>query len=157
MTQPPVDDLGPEATSLAPDELAELFGPHPMRLHGFLRDQRILSGLGRRLANEICYEARLSPFTETSRLGLDEAKTIDGRDPPGSSRTDWPTTGAWTRCRNRRPGRALYTVEKASGVPTATATTTSGPSSTGLHRELLPDPPDRGESSGRQHHGKFLK
>ena len=76
LTQPPVDHLGPEATSLAPEELAELFGLHQMRLHGFLRDQRILSGLGRRLANEICYEARLSPFTQTNRLGLDEAKTI---------------------------------------------------------------------------------
>jgi formamidopyrimidine-DNA glycosylase len=76
LTQPPIDELGPEATTLGPEELLDLLGSHPMRLHGFLRDQRILSGLGRRLANEICYEARLSPFAQTNRLGLDEAKTI---------------------------------------------------------------------------------
>ena len=76
LTQPPVDELGPEATTVGAEELAVLFREHPMRLHGFLRDQRILSGLGRRLANEICYEARLSPFAQTKTLGLDEATTI---------------------------------------------------------------------------------
>ena len=39
-----------------------------MRLHGFLRDQHILAGLGRRLANEICHLARLSPFATSSKL-----------------------------------------------------------------------------------------
>src|SRR5690606_11237614 len=41
---------------------------HPMRLHGFLRDQQVLAGLGRRLANEICWEAKLSPFAGTAKL-----------------------------------------------------------------------------------------
>jgi formamidopyrimidine-DNA glycosylase len=47
-----------------------------MRLHGFLRRQSLLSGLGRRLANEICYQARLSPMTQTSKLGPDEATRL---------------------------------------------------------------------------------
>ena len=37
-----------------------------MRLHGFLRDQHILAGLGRRLANEICHRAKLSPFANAA-------------------------------------------------------------------------------------------
>ena len=43
-----------------------------MRLHGWLRDQRIVAGLGRRLANEICHRAQLSPFASTGKLD-DEA------------------------------------------------------------------------------------
>ncbi len=39
-----------------------------VRLHGFLRDQRAVAGLGRRLANEICFRAELSPFANTARL-----------------------------------------------------------------------------------------
>lgn len=74
--QAPIDELGPEATDLDPAALHLLLQKHSMRLHGFLRDQRILSGLGRRLANEICYQARLSPFSQTSRLGHDDAAAL---------------------------------------------------------------------------------
>ena len=53
-----------------------LFGEHSMRVHGFLRDQRILSGLGRRLANEICHRAAISPFAQTSKFGEPETETL---------------------------------------------------------------------------------
>ena len=43
-----------------------------MRLHGFLRDQHGLAGLGRMLANEICHRAKLSPFAMTAKLTADE-------------------------------------------------------------------------------------
>jgi formamidopyrimidine-DNA glycosylase len=69
--QPPLDDLGPEAETLGRDELAALLAAHPMRLHGWLRDQQILAGLGRRLANEICHRAKLSPFASTGKLDAD--------------------------------------------------------------------------------------
>jgi formamidopyrimidine-DNA glycosylase len=72
LAQPPLDDLGPEADTLDRDTLAKLLAEHPMRLHGWLRDQRILAGLGRRLANEICHRAQLSPFATTAKLD-DEA------------------------------------------------------------------------------------
>jgi formamidopyrimidine-DNA glycosylase len=49
-----------------------LLAEQSMRLHGWLRDQRIVAGLGRRLANEICHRARLSPFATTAKLD-DEA------------------------------------------------------------------------------------
>ena len=47
-----------------------------MRLHGFLRDQRSIAGLGRRLANEVCHRAQLSPFAMTGKLGLAGATTV---------------------------------------------------------------------------------
>ncbi len=74
--QAPLDDLGPEANSLDPAPMLSLLHAHPMRLHGFLRDQRILAGLGRRLANEVCHRARLSPFANTGRMELTDAAQI---------------------------------------------------------------------------------
>jgi formamidopyrimidine-DNA glycosylase len=68
---PPLDQLGPEADTLDRATLAVLLAEHPMRLHGWLRDQRILAGLGRRLANEICHRARLSPFAASAKLDAD--------------------------------------------------------------------------------------
>jgi formamidopyrimidine-DNA glycosylase len=66
--QEPLDHLGPEAADLDRDALGRLLAEHPMRLHGWLRDQRVLAGLGRRLANEICHRARISPFANTGKL-----------------------------------------------------------------------------------------
>jgi formamidopyrimidine-DNA glycosylase len=42
------------------------------RLHTVLRDQRVLAGLGRRLANEVCHAARRSPFAPVGRLSDDD-------------------------------------------------------------------------------------
>ena len=47
-----------------------------MRLHGMLRDQRALAGVGRRLANEICHRARLSPFANAAKLEDDEVERL---------------------------------------------------------------------------------
>ena len=47
-----------------------------MRLHGFLRDQRIVAGMGRLLANEVCHRARLSPFANTSKLDADDVNQL---------------------------------------------------------------------------------
>ena len=76
LTQPPLGELGPEADAVEPREMARLFAAHSQRLHGFLRDQRILAGVGRRLANEVCHRARLSPFATTGKLGEDEAARV---------------------------------------------------------------------------------
>jgi formamidopyrimidine-DNA glycosylase len=74
--QPPLVDLGPDADQLDADALGALLAAHPMRLHGFLRDQRILAGLGRRLANEVCHRALLSPFANTAKLDRDDTKRL---------------------------------------------------------------------------------
>jgi formamidopyrimidine-DNA glycosylase len=69
---PPLDELGPEASEADRETVAKLLEEHSMRLHGWLRDQRILAGMGRRLANEVCHRAKLSPFATTGKLD-DEA------------------------------------------------------------------------------------
>jgi formamidopyrimidine-DNA glycosylase len=76
LTRPPLDDLGPEATDMTPEELAERFAAKGVRLHSFLRDQGAIAGLGRRLANEVCHRAKLSPFASTKSLGIDGAKKV---------------------------------------------------------------------------------
>lgn len=69
---PPLDDLGPDADSIQVDELGLVLAEHSSRLHGLLRDQHAIAGVGRRLANEVCYRSELSPFASTSKLGSDE-------------------------------------------------------------------------------------
>jgi formamidopyrimidine-DNA glycosylase len=68
----PFVGLGPDADTVTLDELAALVTGRSGRLHGFLRNQHELAGVGRRLANEICYRARLSPFANTAKLTPDE-------------------------------------------------------------------------------------
>ncbi len=72
----PLDRLGPDALSIGVHELAAAFSSTNMRLHGFLRDQHKISGLGRMLANEICYRAKLSPFVMTGKLGNSGAAAV---------------------------------------------------------------------------------
>jgi formamidopyrimidine-DNA glycosylase len=74
--QPPLKGLGPDADLVDPPHFVELLHAHPMRLHGWLRDQRILAGIGRRLANEICHRAKLSPFASTGKLTAADAEAI---------------------------------------------------------------------------------
>jgi formamidopyrimidine-DNA glycosylase len=71
-TQDPLDRLGPDADQVDLETLQGLLKAHSTRLHGFLRDQHTIAGLGRRLANEICHRAQLSPFASTGKLD-DEA------------------------------------------------------------------------------------
>ena len=76
LSSPPLDVLGPEADLVTPAQLVELFEAKNQRIHGFLRDQRSIAGLGRRLANEICHTAKISPFAMTGKLGLDGADKV---------------------------------------------------------------------------------
>ena len=73
---PPLDKLGPEAAGITTDGLVERFAEKSMRIHGFLRDQRMVAGLGRRLANEVCWTAQVSPFATTKSLGREGAASI---------------------------------------------------------------------------------
>ena len=68
--------LGPEADQVSAEELSKLFSERSMRLHGFLRDQSCIAGLGRRLANEVCHRAKISPFASTSKLGMEAAEAV---------------------------------------------------------------------------------
>jgi formamidopyrimidine-DNA glycosylase len=63
--------LGPDALGLEPAALAGLCRGERRRLHGFLRDQRVLAGIGRAWVNEILHAARLSPFALADDLDND--------------------------------------------------------------------------------------
>jgi formamidopyrimidine-DNA glycosylase len=74
--RPPLEGLGPDADQVTVDELASLLGETGVRLNTFLRDQRHIAGIGRRLANEVCHRAKLSPFATSKRLTADEVARL---------------------------------------------------------------------------------
>lgn len=55
LVQPPLDELGVDADVATRVQLAAALAERNQRLHGFLRDQHGLAGLGRMLANEVDY------------------------------------------------------------------------------------------------------
>jgi formamidopyrimidine-DNA glycosylase len=70
-----LDGLGPEAWPSPPEDLAErLAAPRP--LHSMLRDQRVITGIGRTWVDEILHAARLSPFKRGDDLSEDEAEAL---------------------------------------------------------------------------------
>ncbi len=73
---PPLNRLGPDALTFTPESLAAAFAATNMRVHGFLRDQHQIAGLGRMLANEVCHRAKVSPFAMTGKLGPEGAATV---------------------------------------------------------------------------------
>lgn len=73
---PPLNRLGPDALEFTPATLAAAFAANNMRVHGFLRDQHHIAGLGRMLANEVCHRAKISPFVMTGKLGTEGAAKV---------------------------------------------------------------------------------
>ena len=70
-----LDGLGPEAWPEAPEDLAErLAAPRP--LHSMLRDQRVITGIGRTWVDEILHAARLSPFKRGDDLSEEEVEAL---------------------------------------------------------------------------------
>jgi formamidopyrimidine-DNA glycosylase len=68
--------LGPDALTITAPELVDGFTARNQRIHGFLRNQGCIAGIGRRLANEVCHTAKLSPFAMTAKLGADGADRV---------------------------------------------------------------------------------
>ena len=67
--------LGPEAWPHAPADLGErLDGPRP--LHGALRDQHVIAGIGRSWVDEILWTAALSPFKRGADLSEEELERL---------------------------------------------------------------------------------
>jgi formamidopyrimidine-DNA glycosylase len=68
--------LGPDAWP-DPPPLRELLAEQGARpLHGVLRDQRVITGIGRSWVDEILWTARLSPFKRSDDLDEDEAAAL---------------------------------------------------------------------------------
>ncbi len=73
----PLDGLGPDADSVDEAALSAILATAGgARLHGVLRDQRRIAGIGRRLANEICWAAELSPFAPSARLESEQRSAL---------------------------------------------------------------------------------
>ncbi len=72
----PLAHLGPEADAVDADALLEILHSTNGRIHGLLRDQHLIAGIGRRLANEVCHRARLSPFAMSAKLDRDDAERL---------------------------------------------------------------------------------
>jgi formamidopyrimidine-DNA glycosylase len=71
-----VATLGPEAWP-DPPQLRELLSERGARpLHAVLRDQRVISGIGRSWVDEILWTAQLSPFKRADDLDDDEAEAL---------------------------------------------------------------------------------
>ena len=71
-----LEHLGPEALGLGAEQLSEILADQPRRLHSLLRDQRLISGIGRAWANEILHEAKLSPFAPAQGLSPGQVQTL---------------------------------------------------------------------------------
>lgn len=68
--------LGPDALELDLERLTLICERQRRRLHGFLRDQRVIAGIGRAWANEILHTARLSPFALACELDGDRLERL---------------------------------------------------------------------------------
>jgi formamidopyrimidine-DNA glycosylase len=68
--------LGPDALDVDAEALAPILARERRQLHPLLRDQRALAGIGRAHANEILWEARLSPFRLSTDLDGDEVEAL---------------------------------------------------------------------------------
>ena len=71
-----LEHLGPEALGLGAGRLGEILAEQPRRLHSLLRDQRVISGIGRAWANEILHTAGLSPFAPAQGLSPGQVPTL---------------------------------------------------------------------------------
>ena len=69
--------LGPEAYDLSAQQLGEILASDSRRLHAFLRDQRLIAGIGRAWANEILNHAQLSPYALTTDLSDGEVQRLN--------------------------------------------------------------------------------
>jgi formamidopyrimidine-DNA glycosylase len=68
--------LGPEADTLAVEDVARILTSDSRRLHSLLRDQRLIAGIGRAWANEILWSARLSPYALSTQVDADETERL---------------------------------------------------------------------------------
>ena len=68
--------LGPEANTLENEDVARILASDSRRLHSLLRDQRLISGIGRAWANEILWAAQLSPYALSSQVDGDALERL---------------------------------------------------------------------------------
>jgi formamidopyrimidine-DNA glycosylase len=73
-----VATLGPDAHPAPPAERFAALVHQPRHLHGLLRDQRTIAGIGRAWVDEILWTARLSAFRKGSELDEESVERLRG-------------------------------------------------------------------------------
>jgi formamidopyrimidine-DNA glycosylase len=71
-----VATLGPDAYPAPPPDRFAALIDQPRHLHGLLRDQRTIAGIGRSWVDEILWRSCLSPFKKGAELNDDEVKEL---------------------------------------------------------------------------------
>jgi len=73
-----IKSLGPEPLSpdFTIDRFSTIIFASRQRLKSFLVNQRNIAGIGNAYSDEICWEARLSPFKQASKLTDDELRRV---------------------------------------------------------------------------------
>jgi formamidopyrimidine-DNA glycosylase len=71
----PLEGLGPEPDT-AEFEAVVVSGDDGRQLHTFLRDQKVVAGIGRGFADDILHAARLSPFGALAKLDDSERRRL---------------------------------------------------------------------------------
>jgi formamidopyrimidine-DNA glycosylase len=71
---PPISELGFDALLDAPDadEIGRILGRRSAAIKAVLLDQSVFAGVGNWIADEVLYQARISPHRPARRLGPDE-------------------------------------------------------------------------------------
>ena len=148
--RPAADRLGPEALDVTAAVARRIVQTTNMRIHGFLRDQHEIAGLGRMLANEVCHRAKISPFAMTGKLGADGAAAIVAAIHEAVEEgLAYERTRPDMSSSKDRPGGC--TAASAKPCPVCGDTIRSVALQR-LHGRLLPDVPDRRQGARRQHH-----
>ena len=87
--------LGPDADPVDVDDARrDRSAEHSMRIHGCSATSSVVAGLGRRLANEICHRAQLSPFANASKLDRRRDRRARTRPSAGASPSRSPTSAS---------------------------------------------------------------
>jgi formamidopyrimidine-DNA glycosylase len=73
-----VATLGPEAWPAPPVDVLAAAVAEPRQLHPLLRDQRVISGIGRSWVDEVLWTAKLGPFRKGADLTPDEVERLHG-------------------------------------------------------------------------------
>ena len=108
--------LGPEAWP-DPPELDELLHV-PRPLHSLLRDQQVITGIGRTWVDEILHCARLSPFKRGDDLYRARRPRCARRWSPSSAASSTSTrSGSRCRCRRSSPSRRASHAHQGEPCP----------------------------------------
>lgn len=80
-TMPPISVLGFDPLNGMPDarELAELLAKRRAPIKALLLDQAVFAGVGNWIADEVLYQARLSPHRHAADLSVEEVKKLRQR------------------------------------------------------------------------------